>query len=122
MPITDLYPRVSHSDKDMSRMVVLKELIEHGWLPLRRVGMLLGYKDPRGVYARQKSRKPIPTVKFGKVSRVYAEDVINEMRRLVDDLPEGDRREEVKTLLELYHVGLRNKQLRQAESNEDDYE
>jgi len=60
----------------------LQRLATDGWLPLRQVGILLGYSHPTAVYPRAKpsyvsSHQFIPTVKVGSTLRVYADDVLH---------------------------------------------
>ena len=55
---------------------VLRNLSDHGWIPLSEVGVLLGYAFPNSIYQRQQSRSAIPTIKVGGTQRVYEEDVL----------------------------------------------
>ena len=69
----------------------LQRLAIDGWLPLRQVGILLGYSHPTAVYPRARSsasqRSFIPTVKVGSTLRVHADDVI----RALENVPERDK-------------------------------
>jgi len=69
----------------------LQRLATDGWLPLRQVGILLGYSHPTAVYPRARSyassRSFIPTVKVGSTLRVHVDDVI----RALENVPERDK-------------------------------
>lgn len=64
---------------------VLRNLVEHGWIPLRSVGILLGYKEVRGIYQRQRGRNAIPYILVGNVKRIYADDVIHTLENSGND-------------------------------------
>lgn len=68
-------------------VAALHTLVERGWLPLRQVGVLLGYAHATGVYGRQKGPNAIPTVKVGGTFRVYADDVVHAL----ESVPDRDR-------------------------------
>jgi len=55
---------------------VVQNLVEQGWIPLRQLAVLLGYKDPRGIYPRQKGPNSIPTIQIGGIIRAYTDDVV----------------------------------------------
>ncbi len=49
----------------------LEKLSKHGWVPLRGMAALLGYKELRGIYQRQRGRNAIVTIKVGGQYRIY---------------------------------------------------
>lgn len=51
-------------------------LIQHGWIPLRRMSALLGLKHPTAIYQRQRGKHRIQTITVGGIHRVYKDDVI----------------------------------------------
>lgn len=73
------------------------------------MGILLGYKSPRGVYQRQQGPNAIPVVRIGGTIRVYADAV-------VDTLENGPERAEIDapTLLSLYRAGLKHQKRAQT--------
>ena len=77
-------------------------LIDKGWIPLRQMGVLLGYKNPRGIYPRQRGPNAIPTVRIGGTIRVYAVDVLEAL----ENVPEKGQ-VDAQTLLSLYKTGLK---------------
>ncbi len=83
----------------MTELGVIQVLIERGWISLRQMGVLLGYKDPRGIYPRQKTKRAIPSMKIGGVTRVYASDAMHAL-----DAPEHAM------LVAFYNTGIKNKQ------------
>ena len=75
---------------------VVHTLVEQGWIPLRQVAALLGYKDPRGIYPRQKGPNAIPTIQIGGIIRVYHDDVIEALEGVKES-----KRDEVSVYLAL---------------------
>ena len=68
-------------------MKVLHKLVANGWVPLRSMSCLLGYSHPTGIYARQRGKTPISTVKIGGQHRVYADEVLTTL----NNVPEQDQ-------------------------------
>ncbi len=62
---------------DTRIIAALRKLVEQGWLPLRQLSPLLGYSHPTGIYSRQVTNNPIPTIKVGGTYRVYAADIVD---------------------------------------------
>lgn len=88
----------------MTQMAVLRTLINQGWIPLRQLGVLLNKPD-RSIYGRQRTRKPIATVRIGGTERVYTDVVIEELKNARSLEPgEGE------ILLGILNSGLRSKQ------------
>jgi hypothetical protein len=85
-----------------SPTVVLTNLVERGWIPLRQVAILLGMKELRGIYARQKGRNAIPTIRIGGTERVYADDVLHVLRTA-----KPEKCPEAGTLISMYKTALR---------------
>jgi hypothetical protein len=48
------------------------------------MAILLGMKELRGIYQRQKGRNAIPTVRVGGIERVYEEDVLETLEHAQD--------------------------------------
>lgn len=68
------------SEPDSEKVVpILQTLAKQGWISLRSLGVLFGYKSNsrRAIYARQRGRNAIPSVKVGGIIRVYEQDVLN---------------------------------------------
>jgi len=63
---------------------------------------LLGYAHATGVYTRQKSKNPIPTVRIGSTYRVHADDVIH----ILNNVPEEDQNA-AQTFLRIYRAALK---------------
>ncbi len=84
--------------------IIFRHLATHGWITLRSMSSLLGYSHATGVYARQRGKKPIPTVRIGGTYRVYADDVVHEL----NNRPEQDQ-DAAKVLLRIYHAALKEK-------------
>ncbi len=61
---------------------ILDHLAAHGWITLRSMSALLGYSHPTGVYARQRTKKAIPTILIGGIYRVYKGDVIETLENV----------------------------------------
>lgn len=78
------------SQKLPSVLQVLGTLEEHGWIPLRQMGVLLGYKEVRGIYQRQKGKNPISVIQVGGTKRVYEDAVIEGLEKLSADQLGGD--------------------------------
>lgn len=98
----------------MSSSVVistLKHLATHGWITLRSMSPLLGYTHATGIYARQRSKNPIPTIKMGGTYRVYASTVVETL----EAAPELDQ-PAAQTFLQIYRSFLRDEQ--EQENNE----
>ena len=85
-----------------SQIFVLNTLIQRGWISLRQMGVLLGYKELRGVYARQKSPNPIPVIQIGGIARVYPEAVFEYLKSAT-----RVANVDVDMLEHVYNVGLR---------------
>ena len=83
----------------------LNHLATHGWVTLRSMSFLLGYSHATGVYGRQKSKNPIPTVLIGGTHRVYKDDVIETL----ENVPEEDQ-VAAKTFLNIYYAALKEKE------------
>ncbi len=75
----------------------LSRLATRGWIPLRSMSMLLGYAHPTGIYGRQRSKNPIPTILIGGAHRVYEDVVIETLK----NMPEKDQVAS-KTMLGIY--------------------
>ncbi len=88
-------------------MEVLGTLLDRGWIPLRQMAILLGMNELRGIYARQKGRNAIPTIRIGGIERVHADDVIETLQAVT-----GDKRIGAQVVIDLYRAGLRRKQLK----------
>ena len=82
--------------------IILNHLVKHGWVTLRSMSALLGYAHPTGIYGRQRSKKPIPTVFMGSTHRVYAEDVVETLK----NAPEQDQAS-AGTILHIYNSLLK---------------
>jgi len=80
----------------------LRHLATHGWITLRSMSALLGYSHATGVYARQRGKNPIPTVRIGSTYRVYADDVIETLK----NVPEEDQ-DAAQTFLHIYKAALK---------------
>ena len=83
-----------------------QRLVVDGWLPLRRLSFLLGYKNPTGIYGRRGSPNEIPAVKVGGQYRVYFDDVIHALENPVRTVNQDD----VKPILSLIHRMMKDKQ------------
>ncbi len=71
------------------------------------MGILLGYKDPRGIYHRQKTKHAVLTVKIGGVDRVYAHQVFDALHNHpLKSAPNG----EYEVLLTFYTAGIKAKE------------
>ncbi len=92
----------------MSQYNVIHALLNRGWISLRQMGVLLGYKDPRGIYPRQKTERAIETMRIGGVDRVYPEAVIYALQNCPPR-----KAEEYTVLLELYMAGIKSKKRRE---------
>jgi hypothetical protein len=85
-----------------NRIEVISNLIVKGWIPLRQLAVLLGYRELRGIYARQKGRNAIQTMRIGGIERVYTNDVLETLENVKESYkPEAD------ALLALYRTGLK---------------
>ncbi len=80
---------------------VLKDLAEHGWVPLRSMSALLNYSTSRGVYQRQRGNSPIETIKVGGTYRVYALAVVETLQGV-----SGARKASADVVLDLYRTIL----------------
>ncbi len=100
-----------------SKTEVLGVLIRRGWVPLRQAAILLNYGELRGIYAKQRSREPIPVIKIGGQFRVYPDDLFEHMRS--SHKVEPAEYEAVRTL---YETGLRayRKKNNQEDEGEED--
>ena len=67
--------------------VILEHLAVHGWITLRSMAPLIGCAHATGIYAKQKTKNPIPVVKIGGQYRVYKDDVID----ILENAPEKDK-------------------------------
>jgi hypothetical protein len=85
-------------------MRTLQHLAKHGWITLRALSILLGYKNSTGIYARQRGKNPIPVIKVDSTYRVYADAVINTLQ----NVPEEDQ-VAAQTFLKLYYAALKEK-------------
>ncbi len=63
----------------------IDHLVEHGWISLRQMAILLGYNELRGIYQRQRGKNAIPTVRVGGIERVYTEDALKVLISSPDD-------------------------------------
>lgn len=81
---------------------ILQSLILSGWVPLRQAAVLLNYGELRGIYAKQRSRDPIPVIKIGGTYRLYADELFEHMSRSSKVEPA-----EYEALKHLYEVGKR---------------
>ncbi len=68
-----------------SALQILETLEEQGWIPLRQMGVLLGYKEVRGIYQRQKGKHAIPIIQVGGTKRVYEDVVVDILLNLPED-------------------------------------
>ncbi len=84
---------------------VINVLIDKGWISLRQMAALLGYKELRGIYPRQKGRNAIPCIRIGGISRVYRDDVIEALKTT-----KADKQDEAKVLISFINTGLRAKE------------
>jgi len=76
------------SSQSESKIVgALQRLVVQGWLPLRQVGILLGYAYPNSIYQREDYTQR--AIKVGSTFRVYTADVL----RILDpeNAPEQDK-------------------------------
>ena len=60
--------------------VILEHLADTGWVSLRGLAILLGYKYVTQIYQRQKYNRAIPTVKVGGQYRVTETTVIDTLK------------------------------------------
>ena len=79
---------------------ILQSLIRDGWVPLRQAAILLNYGELRGIYAKQRSREPIPVIKVGGTYRVYVDALFDHMASSPKVEPA-----EYEALKHLYEVG-----------------
>lgn len=88
-----------------SPLEVIRNLVNEGWIPLRQLAVLLNYKQLRAIYARQRGRNPIPTIRVGGIERVYADDVL-------EVIQSSSRLEnaEARALISLYQTGRKQKE------------
>lgn len=63
-------------------IVALRRLVKQGWLPLRQLSPLLGYKYPTGIYSRKHTKRAIPTTKVGGTYRAYAADILEALKQV----------------------------------------
>lgn len=73
----------------MSRMKVIRQLADNGWISLRQLGVLLDLPS-RSIYGRQRTKNPVPTVRIGGIERVYTSEVISEVQN-AKKMDEGER-------------------------------
>ena len=85
---------------------ILDRLVVHGWVPLRSLGVLLGYKEVRGIYQRQRGKNAISIIQVGGVKRVYADVVIETLEK---KQPTGDGFDP-QTILARYRHMLKQKE------------
>lgn len=90
-----------------SSIKAIRKLINHGWLSLRQVAILLEYGELRGIYARQRGRNKIPTVRIGGIERVCAEDIVHILEN-----PPQDKRDSYSVLLSIYRAGIKDRERR----------
>lgn len=88
-----------------SQLEVVSVLIDRGWISLRQMAALLGYKELRSIYPRQKGSHAIPTIRIGGVSRVYLDDVMETLVTVRED-----KQPEARVLTSLISTGLKNKE------------
>ncbi len=88
---------------------VISTLIEKGWIPLRQMAVLLGYKELRGIYARQRGRNAIPTIRIGGTERVYLDDAIETLNTVRED-----KQPDAQVLLSLLRTAQKTKEKRNA--------
>jgi len=89
----------------LSVLQILDKLVEHGWIPLRSMAVLLGLREVRGIYQRQRGKNAIPVVQVGGTKRVYADVVVETLEKATPNKYRGDG-----TILSLYRDMLRRKQ------------
>ncbi len=89
----------------MGVLQILDKLVEHGWIPLRSMAVLLGYREVRGIYQRQKGKNAIPIIQVGGTKRVY-EDVVIQTLKSVPSHKERD----VIPILDLYRTTKRRQE------------
>lgn len=89
------------SSEERSTIKVIDHLVEHGWVSLRSMAVLLNYDELRGIYQRQRGRNAIPTIRVGGMDRVYVEDVVE----ILKNVP-ADKKPEADIVLSLYRTTL----------------
>ncbi len=77
----------------------MDDLVEHGWIPLRSMAVLLGHRELRGIYQRQRGKKAIPIIQVGGIKRVYGDVVLQTLR----DVPSHKKRD-ADMILDLYRT------------------
>ena len=97
-------------DPRPSSLQVIANLIGEGWIPLRQMAVLLGMNELRGIYARQKGKNKIPTVKIGGIERVYADEALEAMRTV-----KHEKQPDIQVLINLYEVGKREQKRREKQ-------
>jgi hypothetical protein len=88
---------------------VIATLIDKGWIPLRQMAVLLGYKELRGIYARQRGKNAIPTIRIGGTERVYLAEAITTLETVRED-----KQDEAKVILSLLRMAQRTKEKKRA--------
>ena len=97
---------MSQQEKLPSIHRILDGLVEHGWIPLRSLAVLLGYKEVRGIYQRQRGKNAISIIQVGGVKRVYT-DVVVETLKKKKPVADGF---DPQTILALYQHKIKHKE------------
>jgi len=63
----------------MNQIGVLNVLIDRGWISLRQLGILLN-TPTRSIYGRQRTKKPVETIRIGGIERVYTDTIKQELK------------------------------------------
>ncbi len=92
----------------LTQLQVISTLIEQGWIPLRQMAVLMGYKTLRGIYQRQRGRNAIPTIRISGFERVYFDDVIDTLKT-----EPVEKRPNAQALISLLQTGLKDKERRE---------
>ncbi len=90
----------------MSTLKVIEHLVDHGWISLRSMAVLLSMRELRGIYQRQRGRNAIPVIRVGGMDRVYAEDVVRILKKV-----DGDKKADADVVLSLYRTALKQQDI-----------
>lgn len=70
------------TDRQAQVIPILRELADRGWTNLKSLGIILGYAHDQSIYARQRSKNPIETIRIGHINRVYEEAALEAIAQL----------------------------------------